>query len=167
MSRNTRFNGTKRPDLTGIVGRNPAISPAHAVSQPLTRKESTAARNLLSMSVSNSRVNRRNALSKKAVNRKTNTRTNAARQTRSARLNSLAQSSLSSYLIYQFNASVLLLFITSRIFKISYRSCILSCRLWKINAGVENCIKCENTAESAERQFSKWFSPTVATNFPL
>ena len=77
MSRNTRFNGTKRPDLTGIVGRNPAISPAHAVSQPLTRKESTAARNLLSMSVSNSRVNRRNALSKKAVNRKNNTRTNS------------------------------------------------------------------------------------------
>ena len=76
MSRNIRFNGTKRPDFTGIVGRNPAISPAPAVSQSLTRKESAAARNLLSMSVSNSRVNRRNALSKKAVNRKNNTRTN-------------------------------------------------------------------------------------------
>ncbi len=74
MPLNTRFNGAKRPDLTGIISKRALDSLAIAFSQPLTRKEITVAQSLLSISALNNRRSRNNRRLKKQINRGGNTR---------------------------------------------------------------------------------------------
>jgi hypothetical protein len=63
MPINIRLNGPKRPDLTDLVNKISSDSLRTASIQLSTKKETTAARNILSKSVSNNRIKRRNALS--------------------------------------------------------------------------------------------------------
>jgi hypothetical protein len=65
MPINIRLNGPKRPNLINLVDKTNSDSLRTVSTQLSTKKEATAARNILSKSVSNNRIERRNALSKK------------------------------------------------------------------------------------------------------
>ena len=55
----TRFHGTKRPDLSGVISKRHRNQPSIASSQPLTKKENTAAQSLVSMLKMKNRINRK------------------------------------------------------------------------------------------------------------
>src|SRR6266498_4045256 len=59
MPPTTRFHGTKRPDLSGVISKRYRNQPSIASSQLLTKKENTAAQNLVSMSKMKNRINRK------------------------------------------------------------------------------------------------------------
>jgi hypothetical protein len=66
MFANTRLNRSKKPDYSVFAGKKSVKTSFKAPSvstQPLTRKETMTARNLLSILRSNYRVNRKNILS--------------------------------------------------------------------------------------------------------
>jgi hypothetical protein len=69
MPINIRLNDSKRPDLTDLINKTNSDFLRTASIQSSTKKEVTAARNILSKSALNNRIERKNALSKKQINR--------------------------------------------------------------------------------------------------
>ncbi len=55
----TRFHGTKRPDLSGVISKRYRNQPSIVSLQLLTKKENTAAQSLVSMSKMKNRINRK------------------------------------------------------------------------------------------------------------
>src|SRR6266536_5432606 len=59
MPPTTRFHGTKRPDLSGVISKRYRNQPSIVSLQLLTKKENTAAQSLVSMSKMKNRINRK------------------------------------------------------------------------------------------------------------
>jgi hypothetical protein len=73
---NIRLNGPKRPDIANLIDKISSDSLRTASTQLSTKKKATAARNILSKSASNNRIERRNMSSKKQISRGGIARTN-------------------------------------------------------------------------------------------